>query len=66
MGKAQNFASAFCLEELRTPNLWGTEGSAARSRVDGLDSWLGALVRQPDTENLSAICSRRVAAITIN
>lgn len=43
----------FCLEELRTPNLWG---AAATARpliiVDGLDSWLEALVRQPDTENL--------------
>lgn len=43
----------FCLEELRTPNLWGTEGSAhPLIVVDGLDSWLEALVRQPDTENL--------------
>ena len=43
----------FCLEELRTPNLWGTEGSARLLIiVDGLDSWLEALVRQPDTENL--------------
>ena len=43
----------FCLEELRTPNLWGTEGSARPLIiVDGLDSWLEALVRQPDTENL--------------
>ena len=43
----------FCLEELRTPNLWGAE-SPARPLivVDGLDSWLEALVRQPDTENL--------------
>ena len=43
----------FCLEELRTPNLWGTEASARPLIVvDGLDSWLEALVRQPDTENL--------------
>ena len=43
----------FCLEELRSPNLWGTEGSARPLIiVDGLDSWLEALVRQPDTENL--------------
>ena len=43
----------FCLEELRTPNLWGTEGFARPLIiVDGLDSWLEALVRQPDTENL--------------
>ncbi len=43
----------FCLEELRTPNLWGAEGSARPLIiVDGLDSWLEALVRQPDTENL--------------
>ena len=43
----------FCLEELRTPNLWGAE-SPARPLivVDGLDSWLETLVRQPDTENL--------------
>lgn len=43
----------FCLEELRVPNLWGAE-SPARPLivVDGLDSWLEALVRQPDTENL--------------
>ena len=44
---------SFCLEELRTPNLWGTEASARPLIVvDGLDSWLEALVRQPDTENL--------------
>ena len=43
----------FCLEELRTPNLWGTEASARPLIiVDGLDSWLEVLVRQPDTENL--------------
>ena len=43
----------FCLEELRTPNLWGAEGTARPLIiVDGLDSWLEALVRQPDTENL--------------
>lgn len=43
----------FCLEELRTPNLWGTEASARPLIVvDGLDSWLETLVRQPDTENL--------------
>ena len=43
----------FCLEELRTPNLWGTEDPARPLIVvDGLDSWLEALVRQPDTENL--------------
>lgn len=43
----------FCLEQLRTPNLWGTEASARPLIVvDGLDSWLEALVRQPDTENL--------------
>ena len=43
----------FCLEQLRTPNLWGTEGSTLPLIVvDGLDSWLEALVRQPDTENL--------------
>lgn len=43
----------FCLEELRTPNLWGAEASACPLIVvDGLDSWLEALVRQPDTENL--------------
>lgn len=43
----------FCLEELRTPNLWGAEASARPLIVvDGLDSWLEALVRQPDTENL--------------
>lgn len=43
----------FCLEELRTPNLWGTEATARPLIVvDGLDSWLEALVRQPDTENL--------------
>ena len=43
----------FCLEELRVPNLWGTEASARPLIVvDGLDSWLEALVRQPDTENL--------------
>ena len=43
----------FCLEQLRTPNLWGTEGSTRPLIVvDGLDSWLEALVRQPDTENL--------------
>lgn len=43
----------FCLEELRTQNLWGAEGTARPLIiVDGLDSWLEALVRQPDTENL--------------
>lgn len=43
----------FCLEELRTPNLWGTEASTRPLIVvDGLDSWLETLVRQPDTENL--------------
>lgn len=43
----------FCLEELRVPSLWGTEGSARPLIVvDGLDSWLEALVRKPDTENL--------------
>ena len=43
----------FCLEELRAPNLWGAEGTARPLIiVDGLDSWLEALVRQPDTENL--------------
>lgn len=43
----------FCLEELRTPNLWGTEASTRPLIVvDGLDSWLEVLVRQPDTENL--------------
>lgn len=43
----------FCLEQLRTPNLWGTEASPRPLIVvDGLDSWLEALVRQPDTENL--------------
>ena len=43
----------FCLEELRVPNLWGTEATARPLIVvDGLDSWLEALVRQPDTENL--------------
>lgn len=43
----------FCLEELRTPNLWGTQASTRPLIVvDGLDSWLEALVRQPDTENL--------------
>lgn len=43
----------FCLEELRAPNLWGTEATARPLIVvDGLDSWLEALVRQPDTENL--------------
>lgn len=43
----------FCLEQLRTPNLWGTEGSTRPLIVvDGLDSWLEALVHQPDTENL--------------
>ena len=43
----------FCLEELRAPNLWGAEASARPLIVvDGLDSWLEALVRQPDTENL--------------
>lgn len=43
----------FCLEELRTPNLWGTEATARPLIVmDGLDSWLETLVRQPDTENL--------------
>ena len=43
----------FCLEQLRTPNLWGTEATARPLIiVDGLDSWLEALVRQPDTENL--------------
>ena len=43
----------FCLEELRTPNMWGTEASTRPLIVvDGLDSWLEALVRQPDTENL--------------
>lgn len=43
----------FCLEELRTPNLWGTDATARPLIVvDGLDSWLEALVRQPDTENL--------------
>ncbi|WP_368886370.1 FtsK/SpoIIIE domain-containing protein [Rothia mucilaginosa] len=43
----------FCLEELRTPNLWGAEATARPFIiVDGLDSWLEALVRQPDTENL--------------
>ena len=43
----------FCLEELRTPNLWGAEASTRPLIVvDGLDSWLEALVRQPDTENL--------------
>ena len=51
----------FCLEELRAPNLWGT-GASARPLiiVDGLDSWLEALVRQPDTENLLYDFSRRV------
>ena len=43
----------FCLEQLRTSNLWDTEGSTRPLIVvDGLDSWLEALVRQPDTENL--------------
>ena len=43
----------FCLEELRAPNLWGAEASTRPLIVvDGLDSWLEALVRQPDTENL--------------
>ena len=43
----------FCLEQLRTPNLWGAEGTTRPLIVvDGLDSWLEALVRQPDTENL--------------
>lgn len=43
----------FCLEELRVPSLWGTEGSARPLIVvDGLDSWREALVRKPDTENL--------------
>lgn len=43
----------FCLEELRTPNLWGAEATARPLIiVDGLDNWLEALVRQPDTENL--------------
>lgn len=43
----------FCLEELRTPNLWGAEATARPLIVvDGLDSWLETLVRQPDTENL--------------
>ena len=43
----------FCLEELRTPNLWGAEATARPLIImDGLDSWLEALVRQPDTENL--------------
>ena len=43
----------FCLEQLRTPNLWGPEASTRPLIVvDGLDSWLEALVRQPDTENL--------------
>lgn len=43
----------FCLEELRTPNLWGTEATTRPLIVvDSLDSWLEALVRQPDTENL--------------
>ncbi len=43
----------FCLEELRAPNLWGAEATARPLIiVDGLDSWLEALVRQPDTENL--------------
>lgn len=43
----------FCLEQLRTPNLWGAEASTRPLIVvDGLDSWLEALVRQPDTENL--------------
>lgn len=43
----------FCLEQLRTPNLWGTDASTRPLIVvDGLDSWLEALVRQPDTENL--------------
>lgn len=43
----------FCLEELRTPNLWGTEASPRPLIVvDGLDSWLETLIRQPDTENL--------------
>lgn len=43
----------FCLEELRVPNLWGTEASTRPLIVvDGLDSWLEALVRQPDAENL--------------
>ena len=43
----------FCLEELRTPNLWGTEATTRPLIVvDGLDSWLEALVRQPNTENL--------------
>ena len=43
----------FCLEELRTPNRWGAEATTRPLIVvDGLDSWLEALVRQPDTENL--------------
>ena len=43
----------FCLEELRTPNLWGAEASTRPLIVvDGLDTWLESLVRQPDTENL--------------
>lgn len=43
----------FCLEQLRTPNLWGAEASTRPLIVvDGLDSWLEALVRQPDMENL--------------
>ena len=43
----------FCMEELRVPNLWGTEATTRPLIVvDGLDSWLEALVRQPDTENL--------------
>ena len=43
----------FCLKELRTPNRWGAEATTRPLIVvDGLDSWLEALVRQPDTENL--------------
>ena len=43
----------FCLEELRTPNLWGAKASTRPLIVvDGLDTWLESLVRQPDTENL--------------
>lgn len=43
----------FCLEELREQHLLAErEGHRPLIIVDGLDGWLDALIRHPDTENL--------------
>ena len=50
----------FCLEELREQHLLAErEGHRPLIIVDGLDGWLDALIRHPDTENLSTMCSRK-------